>query len=468
VSYTASNGCPGTSAPFAVTIVPCAPHIMFDSYGSFLPITGDGDGNLERGEKWSIQVTLINDGNLDATRVLATLGGNDITVCSSPTDFGNIGFGKTASATIEFVISATFSPCGNPIQFGITAKSCNELSPAGPDEPNAFSATVGQQVPGSATDLVIQPSAADAWVDEQNPTTTNGTGTTTDVRRRVNRNHRTLIQFSLAGIPAGSTINSATLELNATAAPTTGQQLDVHHITGTWTETGVTWNTLPTYAGTADTSIAGGTTTGWKIWTVGPIVQAWTSGTYANYGFLVKCNLETTTTSYLYQFATRENATTGNRPILRVNYTPPPSWDCTFTGGGTCASAGPKPVPDGRLGGTAMKGTRVTANGSTITVVYDTATCSAQTDHSILYGNLASVASLIPTGGECSIGNTSPYTNWTTVPTGYNVWWVIVGDGGTTESSWGQKYIGGAYSERSAAASGQCGNTAIDTAGTCP
>jgi len=45
---------------------------------------------------------------------------------------------------------------------------------------------------------------------------------------------------------------------------------------------------------------------------------------------------------------------------------------------------------------------------------------------------------------------------------------VIVGDGGTTESSWGQKYTGGAYSERSTTASGQCGNTAIDTTGTCP
>jgi hypothetical protein len=129
-------------------------------------------------------------------------------------------------------------------------------------------------------------------------------------------------------------------------------------------------------------------------------------------------------------------------------------------------AVGPKPVPDGRLSGTAMKGTRITTNGGTISVTYDTSTCSVA-DHSILYGNLANVSTLTLSGSVCSIGNASPYS-WTTVPTGYNVFWVIVGDGGATESSWGQHYTGGAYGERSTTASNQCGNTAIDTNGTCP
>jgi hypothetical protein len=130
----------------------------------------------------------------------------------------------------------------------------------------------------------------------------------------------------------------------------------------------------------------------------------------------------------------------------------------------SCTSA-PKPVPDGRLGGVAQHGAKVTADGSNLTLTYDTATCT-QADHSILYGLLTALNPITPSGGVCSIGNTSPYA-WNGSPAG-NIWWVIVGDGGTMESSWGQRMAGGVYSERSAAASNQCGNTTLDVTGTCP
>lgn len=125
----------------------------------------------------------------------------------------------------------------------------------------------------------------------------------------------------------------------------------------------------------------------------------------------------------------------------------------------------PRPVPDGTLSTTPMLGTRATSNGSRIDLTYD-ASCS--TDHSIIYGNLANVASLTPSGGVCGIGTTVPYDLWTTVPTEYDVWWVIVGDSGSTESSWGLRNVGGIETQRSTNPSNQCGNTAIDTAGTCP
>jgi hypothetical protein len=195
------------------------------------------------------------------------------------------------------------------------------------------------------------------------------------------------------------------------------------------------------------------------------VVQSWYSGTYPNYGFLVKCNLETGTTTYTYTFATRENATTGNRPILRINYSPAGTWECSYVGSGSCGGAAPKPVPDGRLSGTAMRGAKVTADGANLSITYDTATCT-QADHSILYGLLTALNPITPSGGVCGIGNTSPYA-WNGSPSG-NIWWVIVGDGGSNESSWGQKYVGGVYSQRSSAASNQCGNIALDATGTCP
>jgi hypothetical protein len=128
-------------------------------------------------------------------------------------------------------------------------------------------------------------------------------------------------------------------------------------------------------------------------------------------------------------------------------------------------TGGPKPVPDGRLSGTSMRGTKVTADGANLTITYDTATCT-QADHSIIFGLLSALNPITPSGAVCGIGNTSPYA-WNGSPL-VNLWWVIVGDDGTTESSWGQQMSGGVYSQRSAVASNQCGNTAVDITGTCP
>jgi hypothetical protein len=364
----------------------------------------------------------------------------------------------------EFVISPTFAPCGGSIIFDVTNKTSTEQTPAGADENNVFDLVVGQQVAGSPTDLVIQPSAADSYVNEASQGTNYGTAATMLVAKGTTAADRSPAQFNLSGIPAGSTINSATLELYNTVAAAAAVQVDMHHITGTWTETGVTWTSQPAYSGTADAIATPTVGVGWKTWSVQTVVQAWVSGTYTNYGFLVKCNAEGNP-GRTYTFATRENATTGNRPILRVNYTPQFVWDCSYTGSGTCAAGGPKPVPDGRVSGTAMRGSKVTVDGANLFITYDTSTCT-QVQHSILYGLLTALNPITPSGGVCDIGNTSPYA-WNGSPSG-NIWWVIVGDNGTTESSWGQKYTGGTYSERSSSASNQCGNTTLNTTGTCP
>jgi hypothetical protein len=113
----------------------------------------------------------------------------------------------------------------------------------------------------------------------------------------------------------------------------------------------------------------------------------------------------------------------------------------------------------------AQRGAKVTADGANLSLTYDTATCT-EADHSILYGLLTALNPITPSGGVCGIGNTSPYA-WNASPAG-NIWWVIVGDAGGTESSWGQKMVGGVYSQRSASASNQCGNTTLNTTGTCP
>ena len=128
-----------------------------------------------------------------------------------------------------------------------------------------------------------------------------------------------------------------------------------------------------------------------------------------------------------------------------------------------CAATGVRPVADGSFG-TAMKGSRADALGTTINVTWDVATCSSA-DHHILYGDLANVASTAATGASCELG-TSGATSWTGVPAG-DLWFVVVGDdNATTEGSWGTTGIGAVRG--AGAASGQCGMTARDNSGVCP
>ncbi len=122
----------------------------------------------------------------------------------------------------------------------------------------------------------------------------------------------------------------------------------------------------------------------------------------------------------------------------------------------TCSVA---PAPDGREGTTPMRGVK---SGSDITVTFDSTTCPAPS-YNLYYGPLSSVSSYAWTGAACGIANGSSWT-----PPSGNTFWIIVGDSGAMESSWGLKRIGGVESQRSTSASGLCGNSLIDTTSTCP
>lgn len=323
----------------AVNVVAVSgPHLVYSSRGAFTEVTGDGDAYFERGEKWSVSVSMTNNGNGSATGAAATLSGNGIEVCVPSEPFGNIGAGGTGSATFEFVISDTFTPCGGTASFNLVSKNCSESSPAGSDETGIFSILVGQLTAGQATDLVIQPSGSDTYIRQDSSGTNYGTATTMYVQRLQNAGRRALVQFDLSGIPAGSTINSAQLELYCTSPSTTSQNLNLHNVTASWTEMGATWSNMNAkYDSTVLSTRTGGTAMGWKTWTgLAGLVQDWIDGDLPNYGVMIKNSVETGTTAYAYQFASSEYATAAYRPILRVNYTPSDVWDCSYAGGGEC------------------------------------------------------------------------------------------------------------------------------------
>jgi hypothetical protein len=342
VSYTNGSGCSGISSAKAVTITACTTNILYSTHGTITQVTGNGDAWYDKGEKWSVQVTLVNNGNLSATNVQATLSGNEMTVCTPTQSFGNIAAsGGIGSANFEFVINSTFSPCGGTINFNVNGKTCNEQSPAGSDENNVFNITVGKFVNPSATEFVLQPSSIDSYVKQNTPTTNYGTATTMLTNVRTSREEDVLLQFDLSGIPAGATINSATLELYNTTAPSSTYAVDVNRNTAIWSETSVTWNTKPSYATPYEAQIIPTTAVGWKIWTVTAAVQDWYNGTYTNYGFTVRPDATSGNTNVLYTFATRENGTSSNQPILRVNYTPASYYDCSYIESGDCGCTPP-------------------------------------------------------------------------------------------------------------------------------
>jgi len=256
--------------------------------------------------------------------------------------------------------------------------------------------------PARANTVTIQPSAADAYLDEDRPGTGFGSSSTMSVQSRSGgRDRRALVQFSLSAIPAGSSITSATLELFMTGAPSATRTYDVHRITRSWVESQVTWDnrdnntTWTAPGGDYDATPAASSTTGtvsnvWLSWDVTATVQAWYAGSAANYGVLIKDAAENSTTAYTATFASRENGTAANRPRLVVTYTPP---DLQITG----------MVVDGSVvtGDTVTVSMTVTNNGpvAVTNLVPSVLTTSGTATKTLASGPTpASVASLAPGG----------------------------------------------------------------------
>jgi hypothetical protein len=118
-----------------------------------------------------------------------------------------------------------------------------------------------------------------------------------------------------ADIPAGSVIDSATFSIAAFSGA--GVHVNVHRITAAWDENTVTWNN---FAGAYDpASIATFLgSPGWCTADVTGLVQGWVDGSVPNHGILLEQGVTDPT---LYRAS--EFATTAERPMLDVFFTPP-------------------------------------------------------------------------------------------------------------------------------------------------
>ena len=165
-------------------------------------------------------------------------------------------------------------------------------------------------------------SIADTYADESKPNNNHGTGTVMIVRSwQSTKDQRSFVEFDVSSIPSGSTVNTATLTLCATKVPNSTRTIDLHRITASWVETTLTWNNQPGVAGSVTDSATTPGSPACMTWDVATDVQLWVDGT-ANEGWRAKDSVEGQGTKYIAEFATRENGTPANRPILDVNYTP--------------------------------------------------------------------------------------------------------------------------------------------------
>ncbi len=137
--------------------------------------------------------------------------------------------------------------------------------------------------------------------------------------------------------------------------------------------------------------------------------------------------------------------------------------------------AGPPGVPDGSAGSTPMTVQALDAAGSSLSIAWDTGTCSGSAGTHILYGEGSDLPSAAGgafslAGAVCSIGS-SPYV-WDPAPVAADgsglIWWIIVRSDGGAEGSWGKSSAGAERNGPGAGgSSGQCSATSRSLSNTC-
>jgi hypothetical protein len=197
--------------------------------------------------------------------------------------------------------------------------------------PRYFSSREGANPPRLVVEYVLRKTLtvlADTSIVQTNPTGNNGDASDISVLRDASFNEsHVLLQFDVSGVPVGSTIISATLNMHATvnrvlASPQAGIAVSPTANLGSWTEMGVTWNNRPAAVSQGDPSstfVDGGYT----YWDVTNIVQAWSSSALINYGFSLKPAVgETGSASFMASEG-------GYDPQLIITYGPPPCYSAT-------------------------------------------------------------------------------------------------------------------------------------------
>ena len=183
---------------------------------------------------------------------------------------------------------------------------------------------------------------ADTYIQEDDADKNFGTGNTLKVRPQSTKHKHALLLFDVNGIPVGATLNAATLSVNVSTNKTLTTS-EIHGMVTAWTEgtnsntNGATWNDSDGSLGAGDWAAGTFGTGDYNASTVGTItpstkgvktadvkslVLGWQTGAFANNGLVL---LTTGTATGDAAYASRENGTAANRPVINVSWSIPPA-----------------------------------------------------------------------------------------------------------------------------------------------
>ncbi|HWO21656.1 MAG TPA: DNRLRE domain-containing protein [Kofleriaceae bacterium] len=185
---------------------------------------------------------------------------------------------------------------------------------------------------------VTVPASADAMLSSASPSSMKERYGARPVLR-ASDHEAALLRFDLGAIPQGAAIESATLKISASLAPTAGPTtISVHRVQAPWSEAAVTYES---FSQAFDPQVIGALTVdgphAHESVNLTSTVQGWQSGASPNHGVLL-----TTSASHETTFVSREGAAAPQQPTLEVCYTHLTD-GCTGNpcqNGGTCTSFG--------------------------------------------------------------------------------------------------------------------------------
>ncbi|MEK7084234.1 MAG: DNRLRE domain-containing protein [Patescibacteria group bacterium] len=182
---------------------------------------------------------------------------------------------------------------------------------------------------GGETNLTLFP-LADSYIYQFTPNSNYGSDPLLHVYPWTpSYSKRSIIRFSLAGIPSEVTVTSATLWLKENINGGRPRTIAAHRVTRDWTEFGVSWNrytainpwTAPggdyNQTASAQTQLSWNGIHEWDGWNLTQDVQDFVNGAAANYGWLLKDVNEDNSQFYWY-FPSKESA---DDPYLSIAYT---------------------------------------------------------------------------------------------------------------------------------------------------
>ena len=180
----------------------------------------------------------------------------------------------------------------------------------------------------------------DTCVDEQYPSsnyyasenlwTGGATGTNT---------MRTYIKFTMPSNITAAQVTSATLRIKKREHQT--PTIRAYRVTSNWSSSSVTWNNKPSYTTTNGTGTITLDTGSWYKLDTTTLVKHWLSGTYNNYGFLLKEPSETSSSQKTKFYSS--DAPSPNKPELVINYNSTTMYTITYNGNGHTGGSVPPP-----------------------------------------------------------------------------------------------------------------------------